>query len=88
MLLYGSEAWTRTAAERKRLEAMEIWYYRRMLRVKWTGRIYNEEVLIRVGEKRNIMNTLRRRDRFIGHILRYSSLLKTVLAGEISGKKL
>jgi hypothetical protein len=40
-----------------------------------------------VGEKRNLMNTLRRRGRFIGHILRHSSLLKTVLEREISGKK-
>jgi hypothetical protein len=40
-----------------------------------------------VGEKRNIINTVRRRcGIFIGHILRHSSLLKTVLEGEISGK--
>jgi hypothetical protein len=40
-----------------------------------------------VEEKRNIMNTIkRRRGRFIGHILRHSSLLKTIFEGEISGK--
>jgi hypothetical protein len=87
MLLYGSEAWTITAAEQKRLEAMETWCYRRMLKIKWTERITNEEVLRIVGEKRNIMITVRkRRGRFIGHILRHSSLLKAVLVGEISGK--
>jgi hypothetical protein len=84
MLLYGSEAWTITAAEQKRPEAMEMWCYRRMLKIKWTERITNEEVLRRVGEKRNIMNTVRRRrGRYIGYILRHSSLLKTVLEGEI-----
>jgi hypothetical protein len=87
MLLYTSEAWTITAAEQKRRETMEMWCYRRMLKVKWTERITNEEVLRRVGEKRNIINALRRRRGiFIGLILRYSSLLKTVLEGKISGK--
>jgi hypothetical protein len=57
-----------------------------MMKVKWTERITNEEVLRRVGEKRNIVNTQRRRRRLIGHILRHSSLLKTVLEEDISGK--
>jgi hypothetical protein len=56
---------------------MEMWFYRRMMKIKWTERITNEEVLRRVGEKRNIINTLRRRNgKYIGHILRHSSLLK------------
>jgi hypothetical protein len=75
MLLYDSETWKITAAEQKRLEAMEMRSYRRMMKAKWTERVTNEEVLRRVGEKRNIMNTLtRRRGRFIGHILRNSIL--------------
>jgi hypothetical protein len=58
-----------------------------MMKVKWTERITNEEVLRRVGEERNIMNTLKRRiGRLIGHILRHMGQIKTVLEGEISGK--
>jgi hypothetical protein len=38
MLLYGSGAWAITPAEQKRLEAMEMWCYRRMMTVKWTER--------------------------------------------------
>jgi hypothetical protein len=58
-----------------------------MLKIKWTERITKEEVLRRVGEKRNFMNTVRRRrGRFSGHILRHSSLLQMVLEEEISGK--
>jgi hypothetical protein len=88
MLSYEIETWTITAAEEKRLDAMEMWCYGRILKIKWTERISKEEVLGRVGEKRNIMNTVRRRrGRFIGHILRHSSLVKAVLAEEISGKK-
>jgi hypothetical protein len=76
MLLYGSEAWI-TAAEQKRLEAMEMWCYTRMLKIKWTDRITNEETLSIKEEKRNIMNAVRRRrGRLIGHILRQIRLLK------------
>jgi hypothetical protein len=58
-----------------------------MLKIKWTERITNKGVLRRVGEKRNIIKSLnRRRGSFIWYILRHSSLLKTVLEGEISGK--
>jgi hypothetical protein len=47
MSSYDSEAWTITAAEQKRLEALEMWCYGRMMQVKWTERINNEEVLRR-----------------------------------------
>jgi hypothetical protein len=57
-----------------------------MMKVKWTERITNEEVLRRVGEKRNIMNTLRRRrGRFTGYILR-RWLIENSIGGGICGK--
>jgi hypothetical protein len=68
---------------------MEMWCYKRMMKIKWTERITDEEVLRRMGEKRNISytTTLRRlRGRLIGHILRHSNLLTTVSEGEISGE--
>jgi hypothetical protein len=80
MLFYGCEAWTITASEQKRLEAMEMWCYRRMVKIMWTGRVTNQEVLRRAGEKRNIINTLRsRRGKFNWHILEHSSLLQMEL---------
>jgi hypothetical protein len=67
---------------------MDMWCYRRMMKIKWTEKIFNNEVIRRTGEKRNIMNTLRRIGcRFIELILRHSSLLKTVLEGEIVRKR-
>jgi hypothetical protein len=68
--LYGSGVWTITAAEQKRLKPMEMWYYRRMMKIYWIERITNEEVIRRVAEKRNIINVLRRRERNMGQILR------------------
>jgi hypothetical protein len=48
---------------------MEMWCHRKIIKIMWTERITYEEILRRVGEKRNIMNSFkRRRGRFIGHI--------------------
>jgi len=53
-MLYGCEIWTLAKEERRRIEAFEIWCYRRMAKIRWTDRITNEEVLERVSEKRSI----------------------------------
>ncbi|KAJ4431398.1 hypothetical protein ANN_19995 [Periplaneta americana] len=49
VILYGTETWTLRRSEKKRIEAFEMWIWRRMQRVKWTDRIRNEAVLERVG---------------------------------------
>src|SRR5579871_4379983 len=59
--LYGCETWTVEPQERRRIEAFEMWCYRRMLGIKWEEHITNEEVLNRIGEKRSIWNYLTRR---------------------------
>ncbi|KAF0750315.1 Uncharacterized protein FWK35_00037690, partial [Aphis craccivora] len=50
--LYGCETWTISAIEKRKLEAFEMWCYRKMLRIKWIDRITNEAVLIRIKEKK------------------------------------
>ena len=85
--LYGSETWTIRSAERKRIEAFEMWCYRRMLKVRWVDRVTNVEILNRIGEKRALWHNLtKRRDRLIGHILRHSGLVNMVLEGSVWGK--
>jgi hypothetical protein len=85
--LYGSETWTMTAEEVRRLEAFEMWIWRRMCKISWMDHITNEEVLRRVGEKRSLMQTIRMRQKnWIGHVLRGNSLLRTVLEGRLQGK--
>jgi hypothetical protein len=87
VMLYGAETWTLTQAEKKRIEAFEMWVWRRMLKISWTEKISNDEVLKRVGEQRNILNIIsRRKHSWIGHILRHDGLLKTILEGRMEGK--
>jgi len=85
--LYGSETWTLGKSERRNVDAFEMWCYRRMLKVKWTDRVTNDEVLTRMGAQRCLWNMLtNRRDRLVGHILRHESLTNTVLEGMVEGE--
>jgi len=88
VLLYGCETWTLTKETARRLEAVEMWLWRRMEKISYTDRITNEEVLKRVGEERQIMNLIRSRKRnWMGHILRGESLMKEVVEGRMEGKR-
>ena len=85
--LYGSETCMISSSERRRIEAFEMWCYRRMLKVRWVDRITNEEILNRIGERRTIWHNLtRRRDRMIGHILRHPGLAQLFSEGSVGGK--
>ena len=85
--LYGCETWTISSTEKKRIEAFEMWCYRRMLKIRWVDRITNEEVLRRMDENRTLWKTLtRRRDRLVGHVLRHQGLTNLVLEGSVGRK--
>ena len=72
MKAYGCETWTIEEAERKRLEAFDMWCYGRMMNIKWMDRITNEELLGRIGERRTLWKSLRkRRVQMMGHTLRH-----------------
>jgi len=65
-----------------------MWCWRRMEKFSWISHVRNEEVLQRVKEERNIMQTIRRRKtNWIGHILRRNCLLKHVIERKIEGMK-
>lgn len=89
VLLYGSETWTMRKADRKRIDAFEMWIWRRMENIKWMDKVRNEEVLIRVDEAHLKLtdNIKLRKKRWLGHILRHESLLKEVMEGRMEGKR-
>ena len=91
VLMYGSESWTITEEMRRRLDAFEMWCYRRILKISWTDRVTNVEVLRRVGETdKNIYRTIcRRKLKFAGHDLRGSSgeMCKNIIEGSVEGKR-
>jgi hypothetical protein len=88
-LLYGSETWALRKEDIRKLEALEMWLWRRMEKISWTYKITNEEVLERVGTGRQLINALRNRKRsWIGHVLRGEGLLKEVIEGRMEGKRI
>ena len=72
----------------KQLEAAELWFYRRMMRIPWTKRKTNGEVLQLVNENRKIMTIIRRRQlQFVGHVTRENGLEKLCIEGKVNGRK-
>ena len=87
-LTYGCETWTVRKDLEKRLEAAEMYFYRRMMRIPWTARVTNVEVLRRAGVERCLMKRVRRRQlKFLGHIVRAGELESDCLLGRIDGTR-
>ena len=87
--LYGCETWTLRKDDCKRLEAFEMWIWRRMFKIKWIERLSNEEVLVKAGETRSLLNTIKDRQRkWVGHILRHDNMLRDMIEGRVDGKRM
>ena len=88
VLLYGSECWTINKEMKKRLEATEMWFLRRILGVPWTARESNESIMRRMKWKRCLLNTIWYRQlKFLGHVIRKCCLEHQVLSGKFCGKR-
>ncbi|GFO39598.1 RNA-directed DNA polymerase from mobile element jockey [Plakobranchus ocellatus] len=75
VLMYGCEEWTMSKQIQNKLEATEMWFLRRMLRVPWTAKKTNERVLNEANERRSMVRTIRKRQAaFLGHVMRRGKL--------------
>ena len=87
--MYGCESWTGKKAERRRIDALELWCWRRLLRVPWTARRYNQSILkeINPGISLEVM-MLKLKLQYFGHLMgRVDSLAKTLMLGGIGGRR-
>ena len=88
VLLYGSESWNVNEQIRKNLEATEMWFPRRMLRIPWIARVTNIDCLKEANETRQLYTTIRKRQTaFFGHVMRRGALENIVTTGKIEGKR-
>ncbi|GFR58388.1 endonuclease-reverse transcriptase [Elysia marginata] len=88
ILMYGSEAWIITNKFKKKLEAVEIWFLRRMLKIPWTAKKTNERVLQEAQSKRSLLDKIRKRQAtFFGHIMRQEKLENLIITGMITGRR-
>ncbi|CAG9835815.1 unnamed protein product [Diabrotica balteata] len=71
ILLYGVETWILNKSNTDKLEAFEMWIYRRILKIPWTDKITNSVVLRRMNKERELLITIKRRKlEYLGHVLR------------------
>ena len=88
-VMYGCESWTVKKAERRRIDAFEVWCWRRLLRVPWTVRRSNQSILkeISPGITLEVM-MLKLKVQSFGHLTRRAdSLEKTLMLGRIGGRR-
>jgi hypothetical protein len=86
---YGSESWTVRKRERKKIDAFELWTWRRILRVPWTEKRTHFSVLEDIKPKRSLEATiLQLKLRYFGHIMRAKrSLERDIMLGKVEGHR-
>ena len=89
VVMYGCESWTVKRAERRRIDAFELWCWRRLLRVPWTARRSNQSILKEINPGISLEGmTLKLKFQYFGHVMqRVDSLEKTLMLGGIGGRR-
>ena len=87
--MYGCEIWTVKKAEGQTIDAFELWYWRRLLRVPWTARRSNQSILKEISLEYSMERLmLKLKLQYFGHLMRRTdSLEKTLMLGKTAGKR-
>ena len=87
--MYGCESWTVKKAERRRIDALELWCWRRLLRVPWTARRFNQSILKENSTDCSLEGLmLKLKLQYFGHLMRSAdSFKKTLILGKIDGRR-
>ena len=89
VVIYGCESWTVKTAECQRIDAFEVWCWRRLLRVPWTARRSNQSILMEISPGYSLERLmLKLKLQYFGHLMRrVYSLEKTLMLGGIEGRR-
>ena len=89
VIMYGCESWTVKKAECRRIDAFEMWCWRRLLRVPWTARVSNQSILKEISPGCSLEGLiLKLKLQYFGHLMqRADSLEKTLMLGKIEGRR-
>ena len=89
VVTYGCESWTVKKAERRRIDAFELWCWRRLLRVPWTARRSNQSILKEISPGCSFKGLmLRLKLQYFGHLMQRVDLFeKTLMLGKIEGRR-
>ena len=87
VVMYGCESWTVKKAELQRIDAFELWCWRRFLRVPWTARRSSQSILKEINPEYSLEELMLKLQHF-GHLMRRTySLEKTLMLGKIEGRR-
>ena len=89
VVMYGCDSWTLKKAEYQRIDAFELWCWRRLLRVPWTARRSNQSILKGIGPEYSLEGLmLKLKLQYFGHLMRRTDPLeKTLMLGKIEGRR-
>ena len=89
VVVYGCESWTIKKAVCRRIDAFELWCWRRLLRVTWTSRRSNQSILKEISPEYSLEGLmLKQKLQYFGHLMgRSDSLEKTLMLGKIEGQR-
>ena len=89
VVMYGCESWTAKKAESQRIDAFELWCWRRLLRVPWTARISNQSIVKEISPRYSLEGMmLKLKLQYFGHLMqRVDSLEKTLMLGGIGSRR-
>ena len=87
--MYGCESWTIKKAEHQRIDAFELWHWRRLLRVPWTARRSNQSILKEISPKYSLEGLmLKLKLQYFGRLMQIAnSLEETLMLGKIEGRR-
>ena len=89
VVMYGCESWTIKKVEHQRIDAFELWYWRRLFRVPWTARRSNQSILKEISPEYSLEGLiLKLKLQYLGHLTqRTNSLEKTLMLGKTEGRR-
>ena len=89
VVMYGCESWTVKKSEHQRIDAFELWCWRRLLRVPWTARRSNQSILKEISPECSLEGLiLKLKLQYFGHLMqRVDSFEKTLMLGKIEGRR-
>ena len=89
VVIYGCENWTIKKSERQRINAFELWYWRRLLRIPWNAKRSNQSILKEINPEYSLEGLmLKLKFQYFGHLMQKAdSLEKTLVLGKIEGRR-
>ena len=87
VVMYGCESWTIMKAESQRIDAFELWFWRRLLRVPWTAKRLNQSILKEISSEYSLEGLMLKLQYFGELLRRTDSLEKTLILGKTEGRR-